>query len=504
MKNPEYENLLYRRQFLLTGKKIDGLSNWKRYSVCRGTKVLHVHPDLDVVELNEDGRNMIFMGYIYDWQNPEHGNERILQEILKNQGFQNIVESTYEYSGRFVILYEDIEGCSIFHDAGAQREVHYTVDEDGVSCASQLPIMKQFINIEDTEDKEALKLYRSKDFLRSKKQWPGEFTIYKNVKCLRPNHYLDMTTGEVFRYWPVKPLKRITLEEASDTVALMLNGFVKACSNRKKLIVPVTAGWDSRLLLAATRDIREEVKYFVIRFPHMSERHVDITIPKRLMKKLGCRFDVININGGVDSEFERIFKGNTAYPREDNLVGIYGVFYKMFSDRMNISSHLSEVVRSYAGKMESPTGKDVSKYIGYENSNAYVIRTCEEWINKNAQTSRDMGIDLLTLFDWEESNWEASHRTETDIALEEYCPLSCRKLLETMVSVRPEYRNKYECILYNEIMKILWPQVLSEPVNPSLKRNLEGILVSKNLMYPLKKIKNSVCSVGRALKINKK
>ncbi len=488
MSGADYKKLLYRKQFLLTSQDIDGLYSWNKYEVCRGEKKLYVHPELECIVMKDDFRQVIFLGYIFDWQNPEYGNEKILKRIFENESFDELLMATFEYSGRFAVIYEDDYICRMFHDAGGQREVYYHIGKNGVSCASQLPIMKKFLGIEETDNEEALALYRSDDFIKSKKQWVGEKTIYSNTNELRANFYLDINNGKAVRYWPKEPLEKKSLEWASEKGARMLRGFIMAAHMRRNIMIPVTAGWDSRLLLAASKDISDEIKYFIIKFPWMDMKHEDISIPKRLMSSLGKNFEIIESGEHVDEGFEEVFRQNTAYCRLENLTGIYNVFYKKHPGYMSISSHVSETIRFYRGSIKEANGKLFATYVGYKAGNEYVEKKCQEWIDNNIQITRDMNIDMGVLFYWEEGlSWEASHRTETDIAIEEYTPFSCRNLLSMLASVDPSYRNKYTCPLYKRMMEKLWPEVLSEPINPSFKNTVKGILVSMDWFYPIKR-----------------
>ena len=489
MSEEDYKKLLYRKQFLLTSRDIEGLYSWKRHEICNGEKKLYVHPDLDCTVIEQGHRRLVFLGYIFDWQNPEYGNDKILGRIFEeNEYFDDLLRATFEYSGRFAAIYEDEDICSMFHDAGGQREVYYHVGENGVSCASQLPIMEKFLEVEQTDNEQALALYGSDAFIRSKKQWVGEETIYKGVKALRPNFYLDISGGKAVRYWPKEPLEGRSLEWASEKGARMLKGFLKAANMRNNIMMPVTAGWDSRMLLAASRDISDEVKYFIIKFPWMDKSHEDIAVPKRLMSRLGKSFEIVESGENVDEGFQDVFCQNTAYCRTENLVGIYNVFYKKYPEYMSISSHVSEVIRNYRGSIKSPNGKAFSIEVGYKEGNDYAEKMCQAWIDKNIQFTREMNIDPFVLFYWEEGLiWEASHRTETDIAIEEYCPFSCRTLLEMFASVDHSYRNKYTCPLYKRIMEKLWPHVVSEPINPSFKNTVKGILVSMDWFYMVKR-----------------
>ena len=495
MNNMDYDKLLFRKQFMLTAKKIEGLPGWKRYNVCFGQKTLYVHPDLEVSVEEGHGKRVILLGYMLDWQSPNQGNGDIIRRILMHsKDFMGFVESTYDIGGRFAVIYEDEHGCNMFHDAGGQREVYYHLGEHGISCAAQLPILASFLDVTQNTGAGIQELYHSDVFLDFKKQWVGEDTIYKATKSLRPNHYISVESGEVKRYWPLKPLGKVGIEYAVENASEMLEGFLKAAALRKGLLIPVTAGWDSRILLAASREIRDKVMYYVIKFPHMEYSHMDIEIPRRLLEKLGLEFHVIEAPEHVDERFAEIFRSNTAYCKEENLAGIYNVFFEKFPERINVSSQVSEVIRSYRGNTKKYRDEFYSTCVAYGGrdeyyNNEYVKRTSGKWIEDNMGLSQDMNVDPFSLFYWEAwLGWEASQRSETDIATEEYTPFSCRRLMAMLLSVKPSYRNKYSCGLYKRLMEKMWPQVLLEPINPSIKRNIKGMLVALDMLYPARKV----------------
>jgi len=480
-----YEKLLYRKQYILLPYTIKGPEGWKTYGVHKDRFVLHTHPELEMALAEDEKRRVVLLGYILDWQNPESGNLDILRMLLReNKDFDSFLEATYNLGGRFMLIYEDGECCRLYMDAAGQMEAFFYNGRKGLTCGAQLPIMNQYIGLEKNADKGVQEFYMSEDFIKSNMQWVGEDTIYSDVKEIRANFYLDIAEGKTVRYWPKEPLKKRSLGAASEMACWMLKGFMDAISRRSKLVMPVTAGWDSRLLLSASKNIRDRVTYYIIRAPWMDDDHVDIRVPRRLFEELGIPFKVINAGEEVDADFARAFRDSTAYPIESNLPGIYNVFYKQFPGMVNISSHVSETIRNYRGSIVSPSGKQFSTHIGYDGNNEYAARMCDVWLKKNSELAKEMNIDLLSLFYWEEGiRWDASHRTQADIAIEEYSPFSCRNLLTMMLSVNDSYRNRYNCTLYRRMIEIMWPEVLYEPINPSFKNNVKGFLVSMDKFY---------------------
>ncbi|MCC7239120.1 MAG: hypothetical protein IT421_06395, partial [Candidatus Brocadia sp.] len=76
-----------------------------------------------------------------------------------------------------------------------------------------------------------------------------------------PNHYLNLKTGLCKRYWPNKPFQNLSLEEGLEKSSNILKALMKSASNRFDLTVGLTAGLDSRLVLAASKEISNKLSY---------------------------------------------------------------------------------------------------------------------------------------------------------------------------------------------------------------------------------------------------
>ena len=109
--------------------------------------------------------------------------------------------------------------------------------------------------------------------------WPGESTLYKGVRHLLPNHYLDLSTGKTGRYWPSRSVSMLRLM-LSYGVVRFFYAVSASAANRFNLVVTLTAGWDSRLVLAASKDIRHQLSYMTLRQAGEPDDDPDITWPK--------------------------------------------------------------------------------------------------------------------------------------------------------------------------------------------------------------------------------
>ena len=114
----------------------------------------------------------------------------------------------------------------------------------------------------------------------------------------------------------------------------------------------------------------------------------------------------------------------------------------------------------------------------------FALEALDRWLLDVNETSL-LGFDPLTLFLWEdrEANWQAMTQLEGDISREVFVPFNCRLLLANMLSVPEPYRVKPAFLLQREMMLQLWPEVLSEPINPHVEESMV-LLARKFLRKP--------------------
>jgi len=84
--------------------------------------------------------------------------------------------------------------------------------------------------------------------------YPLGLTPRRGIDRLLPNHFLDLSRWEVSRHWPKRPLAEpIAVAEAISDIADVVRRNISAIVARKKTRLTLTAGRDSRMLLACAR-----------------------------------------------------------------------------------------------------------------------------------------------------------------------------------------------------------------------------------------------------------
>jgi len=491
-----YKNLIYRRQFLLTRSSMTIFPEWKHIQVAHYH--LYAHPDLEINSIIEQQKVIVLIGSIFDPHKPEDSNIVVLRTIhAKSDSIENLFKHIKCYAGRYALFYKNANDTIIFNDALSLREIFYCTGNNQIICSSQPNFIAAYASpeIKPRSECDFLEFYtsHSKDSRWNPiYKWIGDETYYDGIKHVLPNHYLDINKLEIKRYWPNEPIKPLDFNEAVSRSCIFLEGSLKAVANRHPMMMAVTAGTDSRTLLAASRDISDKIYYF-INNQDLIKNHPDIEIPQKIFNSLCIPFNVHDVSNDMDDEFRRIFLNNTFFASDRILRTIYNVYFKKLSDRVNILG-IGEIGRTRYGKVPKFLNSYALIYkLGYRKGR-YAIAQGEKILSELLPVSKSYGVNILTLLYWEHTlgNWGATGNSESDIAMEEINPYDSHLLYELLLGVDAKYTKYRNPILFKEMIHHMWPELMALPINPpctikdKVKKNL---LVKAGLFEPFKQLK---------------
>jgi hypothetical protein len=440
-----------------------------------------------VCRVDHGNQSLTLVGYILDPDNSDASDIDITTSLMGEiSDFDRLLERSGKFGGRWILIVDDGNQIRLFHDAVGLRQVFYT-DANHASevwCASQPGMIAE--QLKWGMDSRAI------DFINASKQrdaeywWPGDSCPYKEIKHLLPNHYLNLDSGSSCRYWPNRPLENLPLEEVIGKTAKTLQGLMESISNRYDLAVSLTAGWDSRLVLAASRGIRNKVSYVTVRQLGMPSNHADIMVPSLLVSKFGLKYDIVEAPPAMDGEFMTIFNKNVLFPHEKWGPDAQAIMKHNSQRRVVVTGSASETARFFYGQM--PNGRITPQYLSSRamGNDVFATTAFDKWL---VGTKDAFNYNLLDLFYWEQrcGNWLAMCQSEFDIAWKDiFTPFNCRELLVNMLALEGKYRKPPNYELYRQVMLRLWPEVLSAPINPHKGKDV-GVLLKSFLKNQLRR-----------------
>lgn len=476
-----FNKLLYRNQFILGSFFIKEFISWKKIEI-NNSVCLTVHPDLNAYQAVYENKSITLLGFILDPDNPQATDSDIINVLIHELfSCDKFIEHTYKFGGRWILLVNDGKETRLFHDATGLRQVFYT-DACFIKdlwCASQPGLIAEILNLQ--MDKDAVDFIKSYELRDKEYWWPGESSLYKEVKHLLPNHYLNLETGVSYKYWPDRNLYELSLDDAVAKTSGILQGLMKSASNRFDLAVSITAGWDSRVVLAASKEISNKVPYETVRQISMPDNHSDIRIPSMLLSKLGLKHEIITSCNIMDEEFVKIFKKSVTLAHDTWAPDVQAILEYYNYSKVAVTGSVSEVARCFYRLPKSNKQKvtpQILSSITMMGNNSFAIKFFEKWLS---DTDNIYNYNILDLFYWEQriGNWAAMCQSEFSLAWQDiFTPFNCRNLLINMLSVDEKYRRPPKYILYEKLILKMWPEVLSVPINPHKKKRFNSLMKS--------------------------
>lgn len=484
-----YDSLKFRRQFLLAKSKITYFDKWNSFRI--GGEYLYTHPDLDTILLQDSENLVVLMGNIYDPEKPDASNHDILEIIYRNSHeIADLFRQVKRFAGCYAIIYKNSTDYIIFHDALGIREIYYSTLDNRIICGSQPNVIANFSDprIHATNDPSLLDFFNN--HLKNS-SWIGDDTFFEGIKHLLPNHYLDLNQRKALRYWPSEQIKKIDLNDAVQLICSFLQGIMNALVHRHQTMMAITAGLDSRTLLAASKNIKNEI-YFFINNENIGYSHPDIDIPSKIFRYTEQPFHVHENSGNIDLKFRKIFLNNVFLASERMLPTIYNVYFKNHTEKVNILG-TGEIGRTRFGK--DPRWIN-GYYLAYKmkyHKSSYALDQCEKILSELMPIAKRADINIMTIFQWEQNKgnrWVVGN-SESDIAIEEIDPFDSHLLYEYFLGVDDIYTDYENPIIFKKIIQYMWPELLDWPVNPpyTTKDKLKNILKILGLFEPLYHLK---------------
>lgn len=458
-------------QFVLGPRPAPRLPNWTHHAAA-GNLWLSAHPGLNVVTVGAGDRTLTLIGFLLDPGDPAADDRAILRRLLSAcQARGALIAATETLGGRWILIGAFGGEHFLITDALGLRQVLHTEPgaAEGVWALSQPGLALHTLGLRLGEGAaEFLDSYAMRS--RPEYRWPAAGTPVAGLRRLLPNHVLDLHSGEATRYWPHGVLPQLSPPEARARLAGMLPALIRAAASRFELALSITAGLDSRLVLAAARAVRDRLCYLTVRQGKMADEHPDVVIPARLLARLGLEHEVIRARGTMSPEFSLAFKRHAFLAHDHYGPDAEAILRRYGRRKVALTGSGAEVGRC-SFRDQHPLSRwrrlraaDLARLQGMPHP--FALRWFDDWL---ADAGEPGNVKLLDLFEWEQGhgNWLATTQLEFDIAWRDvFTPFNCRALLTTMLAVDERFRRRPRYPLFRTLIEELWRDVLSEPINP--------------------------------------
>jgi len=481
------EELTFRRQFLLGPRIYSPNQFWTHYQFKRGL-YLSVHKDLPYTTISQGHYEIALIGIAIEPNKPDRSEAELLQSfIFTNISVKSLIDSTWPLVGRWVIIFQNEKDTYLFTDPCGYRQVFYFSEGDQKWCASQPELIVANHQMKLNTDEHLLKFLLDPLYAQKESSWVGNKTIYHNCYHLMPNNYLSLQNLHQTRFFPKRPIKLIQQSKVIEQSCSILQNTMNSLSYRYEMFsLALTSGWDSRVLLAASKNVRQHINFFVYKQSYMSNNHPDLWVPKKIAKKLKLNFQIKSLDTELPGWFISLLSKNVTcapiLPKTQN------VYAKLLSNetQINVNGNVSEICRNFFDKYGERDASDISveelasRMFDSTKVPNFVIEELNVW-KESLNDFADRNFHLFDLLYWEQrlGNWGARYPAVQDIVIEEISPFNCRLLLETLLSTPRHLRLAPDYPIYQEMIKQMWRETLTYPVNPYTRVNIANKLLHK-------------------------
>ncbi len=483
------QRLIFRRQFILGTEEFHPNHYWSSHQLQQGL-ILSIHEDLSFSSETDDDITVTLIGLAVDPFHPQWNETEILRTLLdESSDLISFINNTKALIGRWIIIFQNDLETFLFTDPCGLRQIFFLEHGEKPWCASQPELINTKYHLSFSNSRSVLGFMTSLEYAQKESAWVGDSTLYDNCYHLLPNHYLDYWKSKQIRFYPNKPILPKETQEIINTAASILQGGMTALSLRSELLLGLTSGWDSRILLAAARNSLHNLECYVDRKELLTEDHPDVQIPMHMAEKMKFNLDVRNSKKELPGWFIHFLTHNVTGARV--LPKTRMIYDKLISDeqRLVINGNGGEICRNYYDKSAQYNSADSSlndlvDLFGYRNTIPFVMEQIEKWRSGLAFEYMN-GFDVLDLLYWEQrmGNWGALFPAEQDTAVEEISPFNCRLLIETLLSAPRHLRAAPDYILFKELIHKMWPELLSFPFNPKPKVGLTKVCKQKTKYF---------------------
>ena len=473
---------LYARGFLISTRKIENFDSlpgykWNEQVISKNSSenfYVYYDPRNETAFVKNDDFFVFVLGVCVDLNQEKIDISETAQKIfgtlsLSKNDFLNYVD---ELCGRFIIFYGDSKNSFVIQDACGMRSCFY----------SKNFISSHYGLINDIEKNDFIEYWETyNNFTREERPWcfPGNYTPYKNIYTLIPNHELNFETSKVSRVWPRAPKKNISAVEAQQYFEKTLKRQIELISKKYKLLMGLTGGNDSRVTLSTLKNVPRE-NFVIFSYKNNSKTDsnaFDNEMAKYLTKEFNLPFKQLMLNNPLPADLLKICKKNHYHEHIPWAIPKYitELPYVSSGGGIHLRSNILETIRERHFYHEKIDNGQVLNKIAYsythKDKDPFVQKAFDEFYNEQEYNNPDLGYDFSDIFfmEYRMGVWHSGGiLLNTDIAFDTYCLFNQKKLLEIGLSMPKLYiQNNY---LVYETIKHLWPEILF--YLPNSKENL--------------------------------
>lgn len=482
MAEPAPSQMEYPHQFVLSRETRCWKEGWQRHTC--GAFTLQSDPSLPVWKLlDPSGKHVGFaLGWRIDASARLASADIRIPFAVTSEADGRLENLIYSFGGRFVfaILAEQIR--RVYPDAGATLGVVFSAI--GKILGSTVSVLALH------HPEHPVWSMTTGDFPdeRPNQYYPAGLTCDSSTQRLLPNHYVDLDNWEAVRHYPKHPLRPLTDSEIPDAVRkiahLLRSQIHAAVRHLPHVYMPLTAGQDSRMLLACSKEFCHSIEYMTFDYSAVNKTATGSLARPRVWQTDLLTSDNLAKQGALNHRVvpvTPIYPQSTAieYLRRIGFAGGAGKsadFFWACQKELEVSAAwitgfagaVAKAPYRRAGDETLPSlgADDVLKRMRLPIEDRFVKATTK-WLN-GLQTSNDTLLDLAHL-EHRCGGWSSPHMYGTAPFAMSLAPFCHRTIFDLMLRLPTEYKRQQR--LSKDLVSLAWPALSFLPFNDRSQAN---------------------------------
>lgn len=363
-------------------------------------------------------------------------------------------------AGRFVLVATMHGRAKVYTDASASLGVVFSQAAQVVASTTTL--------IAPTKNSRTNTTLVQALGLPFKDTWfPFGLTARSDIERLLPNHALDLATWSTERIWPTKTFVPPTPTDPMETIGRIagtVEANIGAAVAARPVEMSLTAGRDSRMLLACSRPWLDQIKFCTVALPDPTAR-LDCDIAKRLAVRGKLRYTITPWVPASQQELADWLE-RTGTSLAGRVWKSAGVDARLSDDdKISLTGLAGEVGRAYywheSDSEESALSpEEILRRIGLP-ADPLIVNRLKAWWDSVPVDGTLAKLDLLYIEQrlgcWAGPSLYGSQRRFG------LSPFNSRRIFEAMLSLPTDLRRND--FLPHALIQQKWPELLDLPFN---------------------------------------
>lgn len=362
--------------------------------------------------------------------------------------------------GAFIIMLVDTREPRIYLDPGGSMGVVYSPDQKIVASTALL--------IPPAESDDRLAFVRAPGLFEYDPHLHYGLTVRRSVYWLEPNHYLDLRRWEKIRHWPKTDVTPTgDLDAAVETVARRLGRSIGALAEAGPVQMSLTAGKDTRLLLACARDVVDGIEFVTYGIPDFDGR-VDMGTARHLANRLHLRHRLVRVRRPSRGDVERFLYRTGGVAAEDARCQMGVKTLASLDDRKPlIDASGAEIDRlpSYIDILDESSRFTIEDLLALRGYPPWpdTVEHGRRWVERLPVSNPYTMFDLRAL-EMRFGGWSGFLGYGYPEAADYFFyPFADRRVLEALITLPPSVRRSDE--VTRGVIASRWPELLEVPFN---------------------------------------